>query len=91
MTEEMVAYVAQEALGTTAVDWKGETIDLTPPWRRLPSAPRSPSTLGFDPFAGPRDEPRLRAALDAKGLETAPTRPGRSWSTTRCRTSSSRT
>ncbi len=70
MTEEMVAFAAQEALGTTVVEWKGETIDLKPPWRRLPLGAALTEHLGFDPFAGPRDEPGLRAALDAKGLET---------------------
>ncbi len=70
MTEEMVAFAAQEALGTTEVVWKGETIDLKPPWRRLPLGGALAEHLGFDPFAGPRDEPRLRVALDAKGLET---------------------
>ncbi len=70
MTEEMVAYAAQEALGTTQVAWKGETIDLKPPWRRLPLGGALAEHLGFDPFAGPRDEPGLRKALDAMGLET---------------------
>ncbi len=40
MTEEMVAFAAQEVLGTTRVQWEhGSTtdeIDFAPPWRRLP-------------------------------------------------------
>ena len=51
MTEEMVAHAAQEALGTTEVEWKGETIDLKPPWRRLPLGAALAEHLGFDPFA----------------------------------------
>ncbi|MCW2277101.1 lysine--tRNA ligase [Heliophilum fasciatum] len=35
LTENMVAYVAQEVLGTTKVPYQGEIIDLTPPWKRL--------------------------------------------------------
>lgn len=39
MTEEMVAFAAQEVLGTTRVQWEhGSTtdeIDFAPPWRRL--------------------------------------------------------
>jgi len=70
MTEEMVAYAAQEALGTTVVEWKGEVIDLKPPWRRLSLGAALTEHLGFDPFAGPRDYAGLRVALDAKGLET---------------------
>jgi lysyl-tRNA synthetase class 2 len=34
LTEEMVAYVAQEALGTTTIMRDGHEIDLAPPWRR---------------------------------------------------------
>jgi lysyl-tRNA synthetase class 2 len=34
MAEQMVAYAAQEALGTTTIDVDGQQIDLAPPWRR---------------------------------------------------------
>ncbi len=34
LTEEMVAYAAQEALGTTQITRDGHEIDLSPPWRR---------------------------------------------------------
>jgi lysyl-tRNA synthetase class 2 len=34
MTEEMVAYAAQESLGTTKIVYAGHEIDLAPPWRR---------------------------------------------------------
>jgi lysyl-tRNA synthetase class 2 len=69
MTEEMVAHAAQEALGTTRVEWKGDTIDLKPPWRRLPLGTALAEHLGFDPFAGPRDEAAVHAALDAAGVD----------------------
>ncbi len=35
LTENMVAHIAEETLGTTEVVYRGETIDLRPPWRRL--------------------------------------------------------
>lgn len=35
-TEEMVAFVAKEVLGTTRISYQGQKIDLTPPWKRLP-------------------------------------------------------
>jgi len=35
LTEEMVAYAAQEALGTTKLVRNGYMIDLSPPWRRI--------------------------------------------------------
>lgn len=35
ITENVVAYVAEKALGTTKIHYQGNDIDLTPPWRRL--------------------------------------------------------
>lgn len=35
LTEEMIAYIAQENLGTTRISYQGQSIDLTPPWPRL--------------------------------------------------------
>ena len=71
MTEEMVAYAAQEALGTTVVEWKGETIDLKPPWRRLPLGAALAEHLGFDPFAGPQRTSRGCAPRSTSaGVET---------------------
>ncbi len=34
-TERMVAYAAQETLGTTTITYAGDEIDLSPPWRRI--------------------------------------------------------
>ncbi|PWK11305.1 lysine--tRNA ligase [Tumebacillus permanentifrigoris] len=35
LTEECIAYIAREVLGTTKVDYQGTEIDLTPKWKRL--------------------------------------------------------
>jgi len=35
MTEEMIATVAQEVLGTTRITYQGHEIELAPPWRRI--------------------------------------------------------
>lgn len=35
LTEQMVSFTAQEVLGTQRITYKGQEIDLTPPWRRL--------------------------------------------------------
>lgn len=35
LTESLVVYLAQELLGKTEITYKGNTIDLTPPWRRV--------------------------------------------------------
>ena len=34
LTEELVAHLAQEILGTTVVQWDGKDVDLAAPWRR---------------------------------------------------------
>ena len=36
MVEEMVSTIALEVLGTRQVQYRDHTIDLTPPWRRVP-------------------------------------------------------
>lgn len=35
LTENMIAYIAQDALGNTKVMYQGQEIDLTPPWTRI--------------------------------------------------------
>ena len=35
LTENLVAHAAQAVLGTTQITYKGESISLAPPWRRL--------------------------------------------------------
>lgn len=34
LTEEMISSLAQQVLGATVIDYQGNKIDLTPPWRR---------------------------------------------------------
>src|SRR5262249_14753626 len=35
LVEELYAYIAQQATGTTAVEHQGILLDLTPPWQRV--------------------------------------------------------
>lgn len=35
LTENLITTVAQEVLGTLEINYQGQTIDLTPPWRRV--------------------------------------------------------
>ncbi|WDV48273.1 lysine--tRNA ligase [Clostridiaceae bacterium M8S5] len=35
ITENLVAYACEKALGTTVVEYQGEEIDFTPPWNRM--------------------------------------------------------
>jgi lysyl-tRNA synthetase, class II len=64
--EDLVATVARETVGTTAVTFRGHTIDLAPPWRRL----KLVDSL-HEHEVWTRDEADLRARLDAKGIDTA--------------------
>src|SRR5690349_8708817 len=61
MTEELVAFVARETLGTTTVERDGHTIDLSPPWRRATLRDAIREETG--------DE--LAAQMSARGLEVA--------------------
>ena len=35
LTEQMVAYAAQEALGSTRLTFQGQEVDVAPPWQRI--------------------------------------------------------
>jgi lysyl-tRNA synthetase class 2 len=48
LTEEMVAYAAQEALGTTRITVEGQEIELAPPWRRWKLRDAIRETTGID-------------------------------------------
>ena len=48
LTEQMVAYTAQEVLGTQKISYKGNEIDLTPPWKRLEMRQGILETSGID-------------------------------------------
>jgi lysyl-tRNA synthetase class 2 len=75
MTEEMVAFSAVAALGTTIVDWKDEPIDLKPPWRRLSLGAALAEHVGFDPLdrsqSSGAPEDALRRALAGDGVDTS--------------------
>lgn len=74
MVEEMVPWVAHEVLGTTTIEYSGNSIDLRPPWRRvtLRDAIREQTGVDVDRHAAASDLYREVARL---GLEIAPTSP----------------
>jgi lysyl-tRNA synthetase, class II len=47
MVEEMISGVAQEVLGSTVISFRGNEVDLKPPWRRLPLL-QSLEEIGID-------------------------------------------
>jgi lysyl-tRNA synthetase, class II len=48
IVERMVAYIAQEVLGTTKITFKGNTFDVTPPWRRITIRDAVKEATGID-------------------------------------------
>ncbi|WP_011391699.1 lysine--tRNA ligase [Neomoorella thermoacetica] len=71
LLEEMVAYVAREALGTTVVTYQGDRLDLTPPWPRLTMLEAIKKYYGVDFDQLPTAEDARRAAISL-GLEIEP-------------------
>lgn len=73
-TEEMVAHVAQHVLGGLTLTWQEHTIDLTPPWRRIPlrEAILDAADIDYDAFP---DAPSLAAEMRRHGIEFDPKLP----------------
>ncbi len=72
IAEGIIAGAAKEILGTYAVEWMGEKIDLTPGWRRLTMVDAVKEYLGID-FGAITDDAEAVAAAKAKGVELAET------------------
>jgi lysyl-tRNA synthetase, class II len=68
MLEQLVSSVAVAATGGTRVAWKGQEIELAPPWRRLDFRDGLREASGVD-VREHRDAGSLRAAMRAAGLE----------------------
>jgi len=68
MVEEMVAYAASEATGSTTVSWKGGQVDLAPPWRRVTLREALADASGID-ILEHHDAEALRAEMRARGLD----------------------
>ncbi|RKD23211.1 lysine--tRNA ligase [Ammoniphilus oxalaticus] len=56
LTEEMVAHISQEVLGTMVVTYQGETIDLTPQWTRIHMVDAIKQVTGVDFWPNMTDE-----------------------------------
>ena len=66
LAEDMVAFVAQSALGTTSITYQGQEIDLRPPWRRRKLRQAILEEIGIDYEAYP-DAQSLYQAIRAIG------------------------
>jgi lysyl-tRNA synthetase class 2 len=65
-TEQMLAFVAEQVMGSPQISYQGQTIDFTPPWRRIPLRQAIRDACGIDYEAYP-DAAALAAAMRALG------------------------
>ncbi|MBN1641652.1 MAG: lysine--tRNA ligase [Anaerolineae bacterium] len=75
LTEEMIAYTAEQVVGSTVISYGGQEIDLTPPWRRVTLREIARAVTGVDYAQYPTGEALYRAIRDA-GL---PAKEGATW------------
>jgi lysyl-tRNA synthetase class 2 len=72
LTEQMIAFIAQEVLGTMQITFDGHEIDLTPPWKRVNLREGLLTVTGID-IAAYSDSASLAAAMRAKNIPADPT------------------
>ncbi len=71
ITENVVAYMAEKALGTTKINYQGTEIDLAPPWKRLSMQDAVKMYAGVDFDEIKTDEEAVEIAKQ-KGIEIKP-------------------
>jgi len=74
LTEQMVATVCDEVLGTRTVSYNGVELDFNLPWRRLEMRQGILDVTGIDIYAHP-DAEGLGAAMTLKGIPFKPGTP----------------
>jgi lysyl-tRNA synthetase, class II len=70
-TEQMVAYTAQNVLGTMIVSFNDHEINLTPPWKRIELRQGILDATGID-IAINKDAASLQKSMQEKGLKFNP-------------------
>ncbi|HVN54419.1 MAG TPA: lysine--tRNA ligase [Anaerolineaceae bacterium] len=71
LTEEMVVYVCDQVLGRRTFPFRGQQIDVTPPWKRITLRDGLLATTGIDINAHPTTE-SLAEAMLARGMQINP-------------------
>lgn len=66
LTEELVAHIAQDVLGTTKISYQGQEIDLSPPWRRISMVEAIKDVVGVDFKQKMSDEEAIALAKEHK-------------------------
>ncbi|EXX86743.1 lysyl-tRNA synthetase [Paenibacillus darwinianus] len=64
LTENLVAHIAQEVLGTTTIMYQGQQVDLAPPWRCVSMVDLVKEATGVDFAAQMTDEEAHRLAKE---------------------------
>lgn len=67
ITERMFAYTAEQVTGSARISYQGETIDLSPPWKRLSIREAVQDILGFDYMDYPCSQ-SLYGYLEGRGM-----------------------
>ncbi|MEB3357381.1 MAG: lysine--tRNA ligase [Synechococcales bacterium] len=67
LTEQMIAAIAQEVIGTLSIPYQGKTIDLSPPWKRATMHDLVQEKTGID-FSQFTDLEEAKAAAQQAGL-----------------------
>lgn len=70
LTEDLIATIARNVLGTTQITYQGEMIDLTPPWRRVTMHDLVKEHTGLD-FAAFSDRSAAQASAKEIGITNA--------------------
>jgi len=71
ITENMISQVALEVLGTTKINYQGEEIDLTPPWKRITMIDAIKEYAGIDTELLTTAE-EARAVAEKHGIKVEP-------------------
>lgn len=71
LTEDMIAHIAQEVLGTTKIQYGEYEVDLTPSWKRLHMVDAIKEYVGVDFWEHMSDEEARQLAKE-HGVEVAP-------------------
>jgi len=71
LTEELVAHIAQEVLGTTKIQYQGQEVDLTPQWRRVHMVDLIKEHVGVD-FWKEMSDDEARALAKEHGVSVEP-------------------
>ncbi len=71
ITERMVAYAAEYATGSTLIDYRGQQIELKPPWRRVTMRDIVKEHSGIDYMDYPTAE-LLEGEIRRRGMQVKP-------------------